>query len=103
VEATHSFTVKVKPPAKTFALTDTITKSGSTVDGSIAMNYAGLVCSQAKCAYKGIVPNVTVVFTETAKSSKHPFVKWMVNGAKRTGTSVSVKITKKTTVAAVYK
>ena len=67
------------------------------------MDYANLTCTLPTCSWTGIVPNVTIHFTETPTSSKYPFLHWVVNGANKTGVTIAVKITKNSTVSAVYK
>ena len=103
VEATKSVSVSVTPPAKTYKLTQEISKASGKVLGTVGISYAGLTCKLSKCVYSGIVPKVAVKFTEAPTESAHAFSHWVVNGKTAKGRSIVVTINANTTVQAVYK
>lgn len=100
-----------KPSSNTCPRTFTIhsltvnqTHKGSAVDGAVKLT-GGLTpnpCTAASCSYVGVAHGSSVKFTETIKPG-HTFRHWLVNGAVKTGKTITVRIDQNTTVKAVFK
>ena len=102
-EVVHTVFVKVKPPAKTYSITQKISTKASKPLGSVVLSYIGLHCAKASCLFTGIAPGAAVTFTETPKSGSRPFKHWVVNGVVGPSTpDLNITISKNTTVVAVY-